>query len=97
MEVPVYRWMPPEDLAPVDRLLDALLGHGLDAITFTSAPAAASLLRRAEERGQLGDVVATLNDVGAIVSSPVVSVNVGAVTENQLDEQFADVAQAAKS
>lgn len=60
VEVPVYRWMPPEDLAPVDRLLDALLGHGLDAITFTSAPAAASLLRRAEERGQLGDVVATL-------------------------------------
>jgi hypothetical protein len=45
----------------------------------------------------IGDVVATLNDVGAIVSSPVVSVNVGAVTENQLDEQFADVAQAAKS
>ncbi|GCD45468.1 uroporphyrinogen-III synthase [Streptomyces paromomycinus] len=49
--VPVYRWMPPADIAPVDRLLDAAVGRTLDAITFTSAPAATSLLRRAEERG----------------------------------------------
>ncbi|MFI2241390.1 uroporphyrinogen-III synthase [Streptomyces chrestomyceticus] len=49
--VPVYRWMPPADIGPVDRLLDAAVGRALDAITFTSAPAAASLLRRAEERG----------------------------------------------
>ncbi|WP_030025135.1 uroporphyrinogen-III synthase [Streptomyces monomycini] len=49
--VPVYRWMPPADIGPVDRLLDAAVGRGLDAITFTSAPAAVSLLRRAEERG----------------------------------------------
>ncbi|MCB5911007.1 uroporphyrinogen-III synthase [Streptomyces pinistramenti] len=56
--VPVYRWMPPEDLGPVDRLLDLLTGHGLDAVTFTSAPAAVSLLRRAEERG-IGDAVLT--------------------------------------
>ncbi|WP_448318945.1 uroporphyrinogen-III synthase [Streptomyces sp. CO7] len=51
--VPVYRWMPPEDLGPVDRLLDAALARTLDAVTFTSAPAAASLLARAEARGQL--------------------------------------------
>lgn len=49
--VPVYRWMPPADIGPVDRLLDAAVGRALDAITFTSAPAVASLLRRAEERG----------------------------------------------
>lgn len=36
--VPVYRWMPPEDIAPVDRLLDATVSRGLDALTFTSAP-----------------------------------------------------------
>lgn len=58
--VPVYRWMPPEDIGPVDRLLDALLGRGLDAVTFTSAPAASSLLRRAEERGIHEEVVAAL-------------------------------------
>ncbi|QPP08601.1 uroporphyrinogen-III synthase [Streptomyces bathyalis] len=49
--VPVYRWMPPEDIAPVDRLIDAVLARGVDALAFTSAPAAASLLERAERRG----------------------------------------------
>ncbi|WP_165956190.1 uroporphyrinogen-III synthase [Streptomyces hainanensis] len=58
VEVPVYRWMPPEDIAPVDRLIDSVLAGGLDAVTFTSAPAAASLLRRAEERGILEPLVA---------------------------------------
>lgn len=46
--VPVYRWMPPEDIAPLDRMLDATVGRGTDALTFTSAPAAASYLNRAE-------------------------------------------------
>ncbi|MEV6736864.1 uroporphyrinogen-III synthase [Streptomyces sp. NPDC051104] len=59
--VPVYRWMPPEDLGPVDRLLDATVGRGMDALTFTSAPAAASLLSRAEERGLLPELLAALN------------------------------------
>ncbi|NGO81241.1 uroporphyrinogen-III synthase [Streptomyces sp. YC504] len=58
--VPVYRWMPPEDLTPVDRLLDAVLARGVDALTFTSAPAAASLLTRAAERGQEADLLAAL-------------------------------------
>jgi uroporphyrinogen-III synthase len=49
--VPVYRWLPPEDVAPVDRLIDAVLARAVDAVTFTSAPAAASLLERAERRG----------------------------------------------
>jgi uroporphyrinogen-III synthase len=60
VDVPVYRWMPPVDINPVDRLIDALLCHGLDAITFTSAPAAASLLQRAEERGVQDQVLTAL-------------------------------------
>ncbi|WP_240797599.1 uroporphyrinogen-III synthase [Streptomyces sp. F001] len=59
--VPVYRWMPPEDLSPVDRLLDATVSRGVDALTFTSAPAAASLLSRAEERGLLPELLAALH------------------------------------
>lgn len=59
--VPVYRWMPPEDIAPLDRLLDATVARGLDALTFTSAPAAASLLSRAETRGLLPDLLAALH------------------------------------
>ncbi|MEO3766891.1 uroporphyrinogen-III synthase [Streptomyces sp. B8F3] len=48
--VPVYRWMPPEDPAPLDRLLEAVATRGVDAVTFTSAPAAASFLDRAAAR-----------------------------------------------
>ncbi|MEU4794502.1 uroporphyrinogen-III synthase [Streptomyces sp. NPDC023327] len=70
--VPVYRWLPPEDLAPVDRLLDATAGRGVDALTFTSAPAAASLLARAEERGMAAEFLAALDhDVLAACVGPV--------------------------
>ncbi|WP_431044140.1 uroporphyrinogen-III synthase [Streptomyces sp. P1-3] len=58
--VPVYRWMPPEDIGPVDRLLDATVARALDAVTFTSAPAAASLLDRAQRRGMLGELLDAL-------------------------------------
>ncbi len=70
--VPVYRWMPPEDVGPLDRLLDAVLGRALDAVTFTSAPAAASLFSRAEERGVRAELVAALrHDVLAVCVGPV--------------------------
>nr|WSZ96268.1 uroporphyrinogen-III synthase [Streptomyces sp. NBC_00857] len=70
--VPVYRWMPPQDIAPVDRLIDATLARTVDAVTFTSAPAAASLLSRAEQRGQLPELIAALHhDVLAACVGPV--------------------------
>ncbi|WP_447037770.1 uroporphyrinogen-III synthase [Streptomyces sp. DSM 118878] len=70
--VPVYRWLPPEDLGPVDRLLDATVGRGVDALAFTSAPAAASLLSRAEERGMVDEFLAALgHDVLAACVGPV--------------------------
>ncbi|MDX3534080.1 uroporphyrinogen-III synthase [Streptomyces sp. MB09-01] len=71
--VPVYRWMAPEDLGPLDRLLDAIVGGGVDAVSFTSAPAAASLLSRAEERGVREAVLDALR-------GPLVSACVGPVT-----------------
>ncbi|MER5856949.1 uroporphyrinogen-III synthase [Streptomyces sp. NPDC059688] len=73
--VPVYRWLPPEDVGPLDRLLDAAVSRGLDALTFTSAPAAVSLLTRAEERGLTGDLLAALgHDVLAACVGPVTAV-----------------------
>lgn len=70
--VPVYRWMPPEDITPVDRLLDATVARGVDALTFTSAPAAVSLLSRAEARGMLPQVLEALgHDVLCAVVGPV--------------------------
>ncbi|RST13876.1 uroporphyrinogen-III synthase [Streptomyces sp. WAC05374] len=70
--VPVYRWMPPEDLAPLDRLIDATVSRSLDAVTFTSAPAGASLLARAQDRGLLPELLDALrHDVLAACVGPV--------------------------
>ncbi|MFD5336190.1 uroporphyrinogen-III synthase [Streptomyces hawaiiensis] len=84
--VPVYRWMPPEDITPVDRLLDATVARALDAVTFTSAPAAASLLSRAEDRGLLDEVLAAL-------SHDVLSACVGPVTALPLQSRGIDTIQ----
>ncbi|CAM5734091.1 Uroporphyrinogen-III synthase OS=Streptomyces alboniger OX=132473 GN=CP975_13355 PE=4 SV=1 [Streptomyces alboniger] len=84
--MPVYRWMPPEDIGPVDRLLDATVSRGLDALTFTSAPAAASLLSRAEERGLLPELLAALNHdvlpacVGPVTALPLQAQGVDTVS-----------------
>jgi uroporphyrinogen-III synthase len=43
-EIPVYRWEPPLDAAPLRRLVDLIGSRLVDAVTFTSAPAAGSLL-----------------------------------------------------
>ncbi|MEV5869196.1 uroporphyrinogen-III synthase [Streptomyces tendae] len=73
--VPVYRWLPPEDLGPVDRLLDAAVSRGVDAVTFTSAPAAVSLLGRAGERGLLPELLAAFgHDVLPACVGPVTAV-----------------------
>jgi uroporphyrinogen-III synthase len=75
VEVPVYRWLPPEDTGPIERLLDLLLEGGVDCVTFTSAPAAACLLQLAEEQGRLAPVVGALQkllvvSVGPITATP---------------------------
>lgn len=83
--VPVYRWMPPEDIAPVDRLIDATVARHVDALTFTSAPAAASLLRRAGERGLRADLLDALRTgvvpacVGPVTAVPLVEEDVATV------------------
>jgi uroporphyrinogen-III synthase len=47
IEVPVYRWAPPADPAPLDRLVDLIAARLVDAVTFTAAPAVGALLRAA--------------------------------------------------
>ncbi|GAA1921600.1 uroporphyrinogen-III synthase [Streptomyces durmitorensis] len=84
--VPVYRWMPPEDLAPVDRLLDATVARGVDALTFTSAPAAASFLARAEDRGMSIELFAALQH-------DVLTACVGPVTALPLQARGVDTVQ----
>ncbi|MER7735358.1 uroporphyrinogen-III synthase [Streptomyces erythrochromogenes] len=83
--VPVYRWMPPEDLAPLDRLLDAVVAGAVDAVSFTSAPAAASLLSRAGERGMREAVLDALRGgplsacVGPVTALPLQALGVDTV------------------
>ncbi|QER89203.1 uroporphyrinogen-III synthase [Streptomyces tendae] len=84
--VPVYRWLPPEDIGPVDRLIDAVVARTLDAVTFTSAPAAASLLSRAGERGLVDDLLAALGH-------DVLSACVGPVTALPLQARGVDTVQ----
>lgn len=47
VEVPVYRWAPPTDPAPLERLVDLIAARLVDAVTFTSAAAVGALLRTA--------------------------------------------------
>ncbi|GAB2617184.1 uroporphyrinogen-III synthase [Streptomyces capparidis] len=84
--VPVYRWLPPTDIAPVDRLLDAVVARTVDAVTFTSAPAAISLLDRAAERGMREEVLDALRH-------DVLPACVGPVTASALEAHDVPTAQ----
>jgi uroporphyrinogen-III synthase len=74
LEVPVYRWAPPTDPAPLHRLVDLIAGHLVDAVTFTSAAAVNALLRAGEPAGE--DLVAALRSdvlvacVGPVTAAP---------------------------
>lgn len=85
VQVPVYRWLPPADLGPLDRLIDSVLCGGIDVLTFTSAPAAASLLARAEQRGARRRLLDALRGpvlalcVGPVTAAPLEAVDVPTV------------------
>ncbi|WP_375499563.1 uroporphyrinogen-III synthase [uncultured Jatrophihabitans sp.] len=73
IEVPVYRWEPPADPAPLQWLIELVVSANIDALTFTSAPAAVNFLRTADELG-LGDAVRSA------LRGPVLAAAVGPVT-----------------
>jgi uroporphyrinogen-III synthase len=74
IEVPVYRWAPPTDPAPLHRLVDLIAGRLVDAVTFTSAPAVSALLRAAgPERDALLEALKTdvmAASVGPVTAAP---------------------------
>jgi uroporphyrinogen-III synthase len=100
VEVPVYRWAPPTDPAPLRRLVDLTVHRLVDAVTFTSAPAVLSLLRAAGDDGEamvdglrtavlaacLGPVTAApLRDLGVPVAVPV-RARIGALAGTLVDQ-----------
>jgi uroporphyrinogen-III synthase len=71
IEVPVYRWAPPTDPAPLHRLVDLITGRLVDAVTFTAAPAVHALLRAAGPEGDAALVDALRNRVLVACVGPV--------------------------
>jgi uroporphyrinogen-III synthase len=69
----VYRWVAPEDEQPLHRLVEATAAASIDAVTFTSAPAAVNFLRTADDLG-LG------TEVRQAMKGPVLCAAVGSVT-----------------
>ncbi|WP_250001296.1 uroporphyrinogen-III synthase [Actinoplanes sp. M2I2] len=84
IEVPVYRWAPPTDPAPLHRLVDLITARLVDAVTFTAAPAAQALLRTAGPGAEAvlealrHDVLAAC--VGPVTAGPLRRHNVPVVT-----------------
>lgn len=74
--VPVYRWVPPDDNGPMDTLIESIVTGSIDCVTFTSAPAVASMLMRAKESGLLDGLLYALRGrvlaacVGPITAAP---------------------------
>lgn len=75
LEVPVYRWLPAADVRPLRRLVEQIVAGHVDCVTFTSAPAVASLLAIAtEEDRQPAMVEALTGQVLAACVGPVTAV-----------------------
>ncbi len=82
IEVPVYRWVRPEDETPLRRLIDSVAAAGLDSVAFTSAPAAASFLRAADEQGCAAAVRTAL--MGRVVPACVGPVTAGPLVQEEI-------------
>ncbi|SEB32937.1 uroporphyrinogen-III synthase [Amycolatopsis tolypomycina] len=79
-EVQPYRWTSPPDVTPVYDLIDAVLAGELDALAFTSAPAAANFLTLARTSGRYPQLLTALRE------GPLVCACVGPVTAAPLEE-----------
>jgi uroporphyrinogen-III synthase len=81
LEVPVYRCGPPADPAPLRRLVDLIRARLVDAVTFTSAPAAFSLLGLCDQPtlDRLRDTVIAAC-VGPVTAAPLQARGVPTIT-----------------
>ncbi|HEV8627268.1 MAG TPA: uroporphyrinogen-III synthase [Acidimicrobiia bacterium] len=61
VEVPVYRWLMPDDRGPASRLIEEMCAGAVDAVTFTSQPAVHHLFRIADDLGRADDLRAACN------------------------------------
>jgi uroporphyrinogen-III synthase len=72
VEVGVYRWVPAADTKPLRRLVEQVITKQVDCVTYTSAPAVASMLRTADEDGRREALLGAMQqDVLAACVGPV--------------------------
>jgi uroporphyrinogen-III synthase len=93
--VPVYRWTMPSDTAPMDRLLEATVCGAVDSLSFTSAPAVASMLERARQLGLLELLLETLG--AGTTGGRVMVACVGPVTAGPLEALGVPTVQPARA
>ncbi|MDF0528833.1 uroporphyrinogen-III synthase [Tsukamurella sp. 8F] len=88
--VPVYRWEPPLDPTALDALVERVALDGVDAVTFTSAPAAASFLLRAAELRLTESIVRVLSTsatafcVGPVTARPLDAAGIASVQPDRM-------------
>jgi uroporphyrinogen-III synthase len=90
IEIPVYRWVPPADEGPLRRLIEQVAQRSVDALAFTSAPAAVNFLRTADECGLADEVRCALQTTTLCVA-------VGPVTAAPLERAGIPVIQPARA
>lgn len=85
VEIPVYRWLPAEDLKPLRRLVGLVIAGTIDCVTFTSAPAVVSMLATAREDGHEKALLEALSSgilvacVGPVTALPLERLGVATV------------------
>ncbi|HEX7166154.1 MAG TPA: uroporphyrinogen-III synthase [Acidimicrobiales bacterium] len=83
LEVPLYRWRLPEDLAPAEALVEQVLARTVDAVTFTSQPAVRFLF-------EVADGLSVRDGMAAALARDVLAVCVGPVCAEALYEAGVD-------
>jgi uroporphyrinogen-III synthase len=83
LTVAPYRWLSPDVTdTRVERLIEAIIGEQLDAVTFTSAPAVDALFSTSEALGKLPEVIESLRSavlvaaVGPVTAAPLVALGI---------------------
>ncbi|GAA2786031.1 uroporphyrinogen-III synthase [Kitasatospora sp. CM 4170] len=85
ISVPVYRWEPPDDPAPVRRLVEQTVRRQVHALTFTSAPAVTAFVETATAEGLREPLLDALRAdvlpvcVGALCARPFTELGLSAV------------------
>lgn len=71
LEIPLYEWALPEDVAPLERLVREVVGGMIDVVAFTSSPQVTHLFAVAERLGLADGLTAALKRITVAVIGPV--------------------------